>query len=115
MTTHEQALMINSVAEEMCRALGIDPSATNVEHAQLLVAALLKFEERNKEYRDLWKEGGTPDSIFHCGHKLARLRRLDENASLLAHGTANYGQFHDNALDLINYTVFAIRNKRAGR
>lgn len=105
----------DKAAHAMCEALEIEPSATNLEQADVFARALAKYDERNSEYRDLWKEGGTSDSVFHVGHKFARMKRLAENASLLAQGTANYPQFLDNAIDLLNYTVFAIRNKRAGR
>lgn len=105
----------DETAASVLLLMGLPNTETNRSQLELLLMSFEKYVERNEEYKDLWKEGGTPDSIHHLNSKLARLRRLDENASALAHGTANFATFMDTALDLMNYAGFAIRNKRAGR
>jgi len=82
---------------------------TEVQQLELLLAAFEKFVDRNHHYRDLWMQGGAADSAHHIKSKTARivwsLDRLREGHPLDA----------DDALDLINYAAFFVRNARAGR
>jgi len=75
-----------------------------LEHVGVLFEAVALYEEREKKYKGLWKEGGVADSLRHITSKSARVHAIGEGRTDL-----------DDALDLINYTVFLIRNFRAGR
>src|SRR3989304_10094615 len=82
--------------------LGLDHETA--EHVAVLLEAVALYEEREKKYRGLWKEYGVADSHHHIVSKTSRLR-------MAYTGQADI----DDALDLINYTVFLVRNFRAGR
>lgn len=76
---------------------------TSFQQALVLGEAYKVFTERNKKYKDLWKEYGAEDSALHIRSKLMRLT------------TTTVETEEDDGLDLINYAVFWIRNWRDGR
>lgn len=82
--------------------------------AQRLVLheALQLFMARNEgKYHDLWKAYGAEDSLQHMKSKLARTKQNFQDTLASDAGALDI----DDALDLINYTVFYIRNVLAGR
>lgn len=95
---------------EAVRVLGLSPKRTTVEQMSIMRRALELFDERNNSeagYEDLWKSYGWGDSLLHMRSKLSRVeRRFREQAGAQ--------QDLDDAYDLINYTVFFIRNVLAG-
>lgn len=82
-------------------------SETDKRQLSTLFAAFVKFQERNAKYRDLWKQGGIEDSANHARHKAHRLVLASMNRDQL-----DPEDFIDDAIDLINYAVFFIRNSR---
>jgi hypothetical protein len=94
----------------------LDPSER--EQLEVLVEALNKFRERNAKYRDLWKEGGWSDSAHHVRHKAARvsmcLRGSEHEDGHFSSGDPEHlVLLEEEAIDLINYATFFIRNVRA--
>ena len=92
-------------AEQVVVDLGWEPTETNVKQMRVMLRAFAIFIERNASYRDLWREGGVQDSINHCRSKLRRMEILK-----LSNDTTMRTLFEDSALDLINFTAFALRN-----
>lgn len=90
-----------AAASEILTMLGFQDSPTNIKQLDVLVLALEKFVERNADYQDLWQEYGIDDSLLHIKSKSARLERLLKTLGLAVD--------LDDAVDLINYTVFLIR------
>jgi hypothetical protein len=88
-----------------------DLEPTDAEQVGVLVEAFRKFQEKNAKYRDLWKQGGWMDSAHHIRHKGARVAMLlTSDASLTEAET-----MEEDAIDLINYCAFFIRNIREAR
>jgi hypothetical protein len=86
-----------------------DFTEENLAHLEILLEAAEIFKERDEQYRGLWRRFGWLDSLFHIRHKAFRLFRKVEEGD-----TGWSPKDTDNALDLINYAVFAIRNGRDG-
>lgn len=83
---------------------------TEFEQFNVLAEAFNEFLKKNAKYKDLWKKGGWQDSAHHVRHKAARVAMvLDEQHDMAA------GEVIEDAIDLINYAVFFIRNAREGR
>ena len=85
-----------------------DLSKTDEEQLLVLQEAFEKFQERNKKYKDLWKKGGWLDSAHHIRSKSERIVNL-----LSTGATLEEAELHiEDAVDLINYAAFFIRNVR---
>jgi len=84
-----------------------EPTETDEAAAGVIIEALQKLHERNDQYRDLWQDGGTGDSAHHILHKAKRVHSQNANART--------DSAEDDAIDLINYCIFFILNRRAGR
>jgi len=82
--------------------LHLPDTRTNREQLTVLVECLKIFDERNSKYKDLWKEVGQDDNLHHMKHKVARVDMMFRSGETDV----------DDALDLINYAVFFIRNGR---
>lgn len=88
----------------------------NDEQMDIFGEAFDLYQERNAVHRDLWKQDGVEGAVEHIRHKLARLKStmMTTRADELTLDQMK-AQFTEDALDLINYTAFAIRNMRDGR
>lgn len=82
----------------------LDLDENEAEQLAVYLEAFRVFTEREEKYRSLWKQYGAVDSYHHVTSKAARTQFYLEG-------------FEDESdpIDLINYTVFLIRNVRAGR
>lgn len=89
----------------------MDPDAehshTDIEQAAVLMEALMIFRERNAKRADLWREFGWEDSTLHIRSKAMRLGLL-----LNQEIDVEPVELLDDALDLINVSVFFVRNVR---
>lgn len=94
------------IARHALAMIGVPLSDTNVEHFQVLWAAMNLFDNRNSRYRDNWRRYGWRDSLHHCRSKLSRMFSL--------FGSDDPNKDLDDALDLINYAAFFIRNVKDG-
>lgn len=85
---------------------GFWDSLDDNEREQLAVymEAFETFQEREKKYHSLWMQHGAADSHHHVTSKAARTQFYLEGV-----------EDESDPIDLINYTVFLIRNVRAGR
>lgn len=81
----------------------------DIEQYGVLLEAFAKYVERNAKYRDLWKKRGVKDSHRHMQHKLDRLEVIMQCDSVITEDDL------DDAIDIINYAVFFIRNARTAR
>lgn len=88
-----------------------------VAQMQVYHDAVAIFEARNAVHNDLWKSDGADGSIEHMRHKMARIRKIRGDWDLI--DGPDDEDFVEamitEALDLLNYTVFMIRNLRDGR
>lgn len=84
------------------------------EHQDVLDEAAELFDERDAIHHGAWKADGAQGSLEHIRHKLTRLRQLNRGGDDRMNREQE-DQFCEDALDLINYAVFAIRNVRDGR
>jgi hypothetical protein len=101
------------IQEAMKRSTGIRLSQTEAsdleEHVAVLMNATAIAVERGKRYGDLWRHRGYLGNLLHMDSKHLRLmREFYENDSEIQQNQL------DDAYDLINYTVFFIRNVEDG-
>lgn len=77
------------------------------DHDAVLGEAFKLMLDREESHKALWKKYGVKDNMLHVRSKKERMEvRLEDG---------DVEGFCQEALDLINYTVFSIRNARAGR
>jgi hypothetical protein len=90
-------------------SLGYPEDDAHVEQFRVLMEAFDVFMERNARYRDVWKGSGYRGSLFDLRKKITRMWSVfwqghpDEKAKEC-----------DDALDVINYAAFFVRNVRDG-
>lgn len=101
---------VDKMARDFVGQMGYDETGTNIEQMKVYIDAFEIFVERNERYEDLWKQYGWMDTLTHVRSKALRLVRKfwredpeQEDETLL-----------DDALDLVNYATFFIRNFRSG-
>lgn len=94
--------------EVMVEDLSLEEDITESEQLEVLAEAFSKFLERNGKYKDLWRQFGYQDSVHHVRSKAGRLNQL-----LSEQPTSDELDLAiDDAIDIINYAVFFIRNVR---
>lgn len=97
---------------ESLKILEDSPDGSAMAQLAVMSVALELFKERNDgKYHDLWKIYGASDSLHHMKSKYLRTRQNFEDVMESDAGAMDI----DDALDLINYTCFYIRNMLAGR
>jgi hypothetical protein len=89
---------------------------TDDEQYQVFMTAFDIYTERNAKYQDLWMTDGAQGCMEQARHKSLRMRHALDHL-LLQEGNPEQWQanFEEDALDAINYVIFAIRNVRALR
>ena len=85
-----------------------DLSKTDADQLLVLQEAFEKFQERNGKYKDLWKKGGWPDSAHHIRSKSERIVNAVTTGATLEEAEL----YIEDAIDLVNYAVFFVRNVR---
>ena len=99
-------------AEQVLQVIGVPVTNGNVEQMAVMLEAYHKYLERNAVYENLWQDYGWMDTLTHVRSKAMRIVRKfwrDETAP-----KATAALHLDDALDLVNYVVFFIRNVREG-
>lgn len=91
-------------------AIGVPDTETNRAQLQIMLIALQVFSERDPKYHDLWKRRGWLGSLMHIDSKAARLMETFWKGTP---GRMPMPDDVDDAIDLINYAVFFIRNLQA--
>jgi hypothetical protein len=94
---------------EVLGLMGLEDSQTNRRQLGVMNEALLIFQERERSRGGLWMQTGYPDSALHIKSKALRLNQA------VAMGAAEGEEAIDEALDVINYAAFYVRNARASR
>jgi len=97
------------LAEDVLRRGGYGLTETNVQQMVVYLEAFELFVQRNSTYEDLWKDYGWMDTLTHLRSKSMRLVRKFWRES-----PSTDKILLDDAMDLINYAVFFVRNFRAG-
>lgn len=95
---------------EALSALGLPTDDSMMEQMRVLAETLRIYNDRRARYGDSWKLYGWLDSIFHMRNKFTRVE-----AEFWTNPPETIQQAEerlDNAIDLIVYTVFFIRNVR---
>lgn len=92
-------------AREVVEHLGYEITETNVEQMFTYLSAYEIFIQRNSVYEDLWKDYGWMDCLVHIRSKAMRLVR-----KFWRDDPAHDEALLDDVFDLINYSVFFIRN-----
>jgi hypothetical protein len=82
-------------------------SQEQLEHLSVLLSAFAVYVERNERHGSLWKKFGWMDSIVSVRGKAARCVQQWYGPQTLEGGP---GADLDDAVDLINFAVFLIRN-----
>ena len=88
---------------ELMVLLGIEPTESNADQFGVFLEALKIHEERNKRYRDVWRESGWKGALFDIKKKASRLWRqyMGEEET--------EGADLDDAYDLMNFAAFFVR------
>lgn len=94
---------------------GIEPTESVVEQFMVFMEALKVMADRNEKYKDLWKQYGANDNLMHMRSKLDRTMREFDDDALSGENFDPENFDFDDPIDLLNYTVFFIRNVRDGR
>lgn len=92
-------------ASEALRAIGVEePTQDEINHMAVLIHAFRIYQEREGEYGAMWKESGFVRNMQDVDGKVARIKRgLTMNV------------IRDSTVDAINYAIFHLLNKEAGR
>ncbi len=100
MVSNGEELAENFLAEVMPNhSLTMD----DVEQFMTMMEAFEIYKERNDLRQNLWKQDNPGELAGHCISKAKRMCL-----------TAVPGTFEDDALDLVNYSVFFVRQGRNG-
>lgn len=102
-------------AQYVVEVLGYEPTVTHVEQMEVLLQVFAKFVERNAQYKDLWRNGGPRDSANHIESKAARIQHFTRMIADIDWSLSEVDAPVDDAIDLINYAVFYIRNVAGAR
>jgi len=85
---------------------GIEPTDSNLAQFNVFMEAMSLYDERNKRYKDQWKESGWMGALYDIRKKAARLFRQFFGEE------PTEGASEDDAWDLINFGGFFIRGRR---
>lgn len=98
-----------SNVREILELADLESSDTNAEQMSVFLDCMQLFQERNAKYGDLWKEYGWRGNLLHVQSKAARVRKVWWDSK----DPFGHNADIDDALDLINYAAFFIRNVEA--
>lgn len=93
------------------REVGLNGTDGQVEHLGVALEAVAVYEDRTALYRDTWRGMGAIDNLQTARRKLARQLNI---VSVICEGSPPVlkdGNL-DDAIDVINYVTFGIRNMR---
>lgn len=102
----------------LCETFGVEYNEDNCEHLLVFMEAEALYHERTQKYGGLWKEAGACENFYDGFRKARRVARVFP--VMLTQGEADkalpeHVSGLDDALDVINYMLFGIRNARAFR
>jgi hypothetical protein len=99
---------------------GIDPSVDNIQQLAIFLEALKLYNDRTVAYGQIWQQYGAMSNLLNVARKTDRLLNIwwtgDEEELDPDTGKPKPLLHKDNlddAIDLLNYTAFFIRNARA--
>lgn len=89
---------------------GVQPTEENIQHLEVFMEALKVYDSRSAVYGMLWQQYGALSNLLNMARKTDRLMEEwwhKDGAPPVMHKDAL-----DDAVDLLNYTVFFMRNAR---
>jgi hypothetical protein len=92
-------------AEKIIDILGLNPTESNAEHMALFLVMMNLYDGKNAIHNDTWQRYGWRDSLMHMRSKLKRTEQQFEQSAP--------PNDVDDPMDLINYTMFFLRNLMA--
>lgn len=99
---HEDGTMHTTDSEfDYLLSIGLPVTDTNIEQLRVFTLALLTFHARDPKYGSLWQQYPPETMLTHMQSKLARSQANTDPNDL------------DDVVDLLNYTAFFYRLKRA--
>lgn len=106
--TEEQASYIKSqpmsnYEREYLKHLGIEDHINNLQQLRVFAEALKIYAERNKRYKDSWKDFGWRGMLHDIYKKTHRLWKAWWSGDEQDRGD------YDDAIDLMNFSAFFIR------
>lgn len=104
-----EALQDNAIVD-LFRAFGIDNTEDNRNQLRVMVEAVQVYDKRSAVYGQLWQQYGALSNLLSVARKADRLMEEwwhNDGAPPVMHKDAL-----DDAVDLLNYTVFFMRNAR---
>jgi hypothetical protein len=94
------------------KEFGIDGSDTEVDQLAVMLEAMVVMDNREAVYRDIWRNTGGVQNLKDAKKKV--MRQLSVLSTLVPGNPKPVLQKDhlDDAIDAINYLVFAVRNIR---
>lgn len=108
-----------AAARTLLRELNIEESADNIAQFMVFLGALKVYNDRTTAYGQVWKQYGALSNLLSVARKVDRMMALwwhKAEEVLDEHGKVKPLLHKDNlddAVDLLNYCVFFIRNASA--
>jgi hypothetical protein len=117
-TTVDESLTMDATARKFLVEMGVvaEPSDEDVAHLYVLLQALRTYSIKDQTHKGLWRYFGAIDSAHQARAKATRTYNI--SIQLLRNPDsfrAGHKDPMDDAIDLINYAAFFIRNVSEGR
>lgn len=99
---------------DFLESLGLDPSHDMLAQLRVFAEALYIYEERERQRGSAWKGLGCDDKAHHIRSKAARINHIVASTLTASEEETHltYSNGTDEALDIINYAGFYIRQAR---
>lgn len=94
---------------EFLQDCGLDGKEAEVEQLRIFVEALGIYADRDAARGEAWREFGTEDKAHHIRSKAARISAGIGRVNI---GSIKITDLVDEALDIINYAAFFVRQAR---
>lgn len=104
--------MIVRNAGQFLQDNGINPSPENCDQLKVFLEALEIYDSRTSAYGQVWKQYGALSNLLSVARKTDRLMEYWWHDQDMVEVPLLHKDSLDDAIDLINYTIFFIRNAR---
>lgn len=94
--------------------LGLPDTEDNLEQLLVLAECLVIYSSRDGVYGAAWRQYGAVSNVLSMARKVDRVMNEWWSSLLRGEVSDRDGEELDDAVDLINYTVFFLRNVRDG-
>lgn len=111
MTTDEEHEIRRTAEINLLAAYDLDASMDTREQLQVFMQAMEVYRERSVAYAEVWKQYGAMSNLLSVARKTDRMMSAWHG---LSSGETIHKDDMDDAIDLLNYCTFFIRNFRSG-